>query len=79
MPTAAPTNRPLIIGVVIIAVLLVLGLILVVWPDQAQPEATPSLEERRVIDGDPTPPDERAPPQPPIDSQATPAPGTPPR
>lgn len=77
MPAAASGNRPLIVFAVILGVLLALGVVLTCWPDQAQPAGTPTLENRRLIDGDPTPPDEPEPPKPPADAQTAPAPATP--
>lgn len=78
MPDAARLNRPLMVLGLILGLLLLFAMLLGLWPDRMQPEPSPTLEERRPIDADPTPPDEPAPPHPPTDPRSAPAPSAPP-
>lgn len=78
MPAAAARTRPLLVLGTIVGLILLLGVILGMWTDRVQPEPVPTLEERRPIDADPTPPDRPVAPVSPIDPRTAPAPTTPP-
>lgn len=77
MSYAGILNRPLFILGMIMGVIVLLGLALAFWLERVQPQAVPTLEERRPIDADPTPPDRPLPPSPPVDQHTTPAPAVP--